>query len=178
MPGSRLTSIYRDSVEPGAAESVAALFGREKRLEHFREELGWNPRSVILHLDAHLVLNAEGAASASSPKTRFIFPALAIAAAGLSFHQDYNSQGVPDQDIAGRAESGAVGLGLIGTVLAQTSRTLASSIAFTGAGFSVYSTFIARGQDVILPENTPVTVSLGARGGEAGAGQRVRRALH
>jgi hypothetical protein len=81
----------------------------------------------------------------------------------------------PDQDIAGRAESGAVGLGLIGTLLAQTSRALASGIAFAGAGFSVYSTFLARGEDVVLPANTPLKVSLKARGGEA---QRVRRGLH
>jgi hypothetical protein len=102
-----------------------------------------------------------------SPKTRFLFPAIAMAATGLSFHQDFNSQGVPDRDTAGRAESGAVGLGLIGTVLAQTSRTLASGLAFTGAGFSAYSTFIARGDEVILPANTPVTVSLKTRRGEA-----------
>ena len=132
---------------------------------------------VEADFDAHLALDSEGATRARSPKTRFIFPAIAIAVAGLSFHQDFNAQGVPDQDIAGRAESGAVGLGLIGTVLAQTSRTLASSIAFTGAGFSVYSTFIARGEDVVLPANTPVKVSLRARGGEAGGGQPARRGL-
>ena len=113
--------------------------------------------------DANLALDSEGATRATSPKTRFIFPAIAVAVAGLSFHQDYNSQGVPDQDIAGRAESGAVGLGLIGTVVAQASRTLASGIALTGAGFSVYTTFLARGQDVVLPENTPVTVTLNTR---------------
>ncbi|MEO8661387.1 MAG: hypothetical protein ABI693_23155 [Bryobacteraceae bacterium] len=112
---------------------------------------------------ANLALDSEGATRATSPKTRFIFPAIAVAVAGLSFHQDYNSQGVADQDIAGRAESGAVGLGLIGTVVAQASRTLASGIALTGAGFSVYTTFLARGQDVILPQNTPVTVTLNAR---------------
>jgi hypothetical protein len=112
--------------------------------------------------DAHLALDSEGASRASSPKTRFIFPALAVAAAGLSLHQDYNSQGVPDQDIGGRAESGAVGLGLVGTLLAQTSHALAASIAFTGAGFSVYSNFIARGEDVNLPANTPLKISLGA----------------
>jgi hypothetical protein len=120
---------------------------------------------VEADFDAHLAIDSEGAASASSPKTRFIFPAIAATVAGLSLHQDYNAQGVPDQDIGGRAESGAVGLGLIGTLLAQTSRALASSIAFTGAGFSVYSTFIARGEDMILPANTPVIVSFGARGG-------------
>jgi hypothetical protein len=130
---------------------------------------------VEADFDAHLTLDSEGATRATSPKTRFIFPALAIAVSGLSFHQDYNSQGVPDQDIAGRAESGAVGLGLIGTLLAQTSRALASGIAFAGAGFSVYSTFLARGEDVVLPANTLLKVSLKARGGEA---QRVRRGLH
>ena len=127
---------------------------------------------VEADFDAHLALDSEGAARASSPKTRFIFAAISVAAAGLSFHQDYNAQGVPDQDLAGRAESGAVGLGLIGTLLAQTSRTLASGIAFSGAGFSVYSNFIARGEDVVLPVNTPVGISLGRRGGEAAAGSR------
>ena len=126
---------------------------------------------------AHLVLDSEGATRASSPKSRFIFPAIAAVAAGLSFHQDYNAAGVPDMDIAGRAESGAVGLGLIGTVLAQTSRTVASSIAFAGAGFSIYSTFIARGEDVVLPANTPVKVSLKPRGGEDDGGQPAKRRL-
>jgi hypothetical protein len=126
---------------------------------------------VEADFNAHLAIDAEGATRASSPKTRFIFPAMAVAVAGLSIHQDYNAEGVPDQDIVGRAESGAVGLGLIGTLLAQSSRTLASSIAFTGAGFSVYSTFIARGEDVVLPINTPVRISLGTRDREAGVGR-------
>jgi hypothetical protein len=52
---------------------------------------------------------------------------------------------------------------LIGTALAQTSRIVASSIAFAGAGFSVYSTFIARGENVVLPLNTPVKISLVSR---------------
>ena len=123
---------------------------------------------------SHLALDAEGVARATSPKTRFIFPAIAVIVAGLSFHQDYNAQGVPDQDIGGRAESGAVGLGLIGTLLAQASRNLASGIAFAGAGFSVYSTFIARGADVILPANTPIKVSLRTRDGKAGGMQPVK----
>lgn len=129
---------------------------------------------VEADFNSHLAVDSEGATRAKSPKTRFIFPAIAVAVAGLSFHQDYNAQGVPDQDIGGRAESGAVGLGLIGTLLAQTSRTLASGIAFAGAGFSVYSTFIARGEDVVLPANTPVKVSLRARDGKAGGRQPVK----
>jgi hypothetical protein len=126
---------------------------------------------VEANFDAHLALDSEGAARVTSPKSRLIFPAVAAVVAGLSIHQDYNARGVPDQDIGGRAESGAVGLGLIGTVVAQASRTLASSIAFTGAGFSVYSTFIARGADVVLPVNTPVKISLAPRGGESSGGR-------
>jgi hypothetical protein len=109
----------------------------------------------------HLVLDSEGGTQVTSSKTRFIFPAIAAAVAGLSFHQDYNAQGVPDWDVGGRAESGAVGLGLIGTVLTQIGpRAFASSIAITGAAFSIYSTFIARGANVVLPANTPVRISL------------------
>jgi hypothetical protein len=118
---------------------------------------------VEADFDAHLGLDLEGATHATSTKARFIFPAIAIATAGLSFHQDYNAQGIPDQDVGGRVESGAIGLGLIGTLVAQTSRALASSIAVTGAAFSIYSNFIARGRDVTLPKNTPVTVSLRRR---------------
>ncbi len=132
---------------------------------------------VETDFDAHLALDSEGAASASSPKTRFIFPAIAATFAGLSLHQDYNAQGVPDQDIGGRAESGAVGLGLIGALLAQTSRALASSMAFTGAGFSVYSTFIARGENLVLPADTPVVVSVGVRGGAVTVGHPVRESM-
>jgi hypothetical protein len=88
-----------------------------------------------------------------------------MAAAGLSFRQDYNAQGVPDPDFGGRAESGVVGLGSPGALLAQTSRPLASGISIFGAGFGVYSTFIARGEDVRLPVNTLVKIGLAARGG-------------
>jgi hypothetical protein len=84
-------------------------------------------------------------------------PSIAAAVTGLSFHQDYNAHGVPDQDILGRAESGAVGLALIGAVLAQVSRT-----------------FLARGEGVVLPANTPVKISLRSRGGETGRGQPVK----
>ena len=125
---------------------------------------------VEANFDAHLALDSEGAAHVGSSKARFIFPAIAVAVAGLSFHQDYNAQGVPDWDIGGRAESGAVGLGLIGTLLTQVGpRALASGIAITGAAFSIYSNFIARGADVVLPANTPVKISLKARDAEAGA---------
>ncbi len=117
--------------------------------------------------NAHLSLDAEGATQVSSPKTRLIFPAIAVAAAGLSFHQDYNAQGVPDWDIGGRAESGAVGFGLVGILLAQVGpRVFASGIAITGAALSLYSNFIARGANVILPLNMPIKVGLKTRDGE------------
>jgi len=124
--------------------------------------------------DAHLVLDEEGATHVASPKTRFIFPAIATAAAGLSFHQDYNSQGVPDRDSGGRAESGAVGFGLVGTLVAQLGpRALASGIAVAGAAFSIYTELIARGANVVLPANTPLKVNLAARGG-TGDGRTVK----
>jgi hypothetical protein len=113
---------------------------------------------------AHLALDSEGTAQPTALKSRLIFPMIAATVAGLSFHQDYNAHGVPDVDSGGRAESGAVGLGLIGTVLAQIGpRREASAIAILGAAFSIYTTFVARGEDVVLPADTPLTVSLGAR---------------
>jgi hypothetical protein len=54
-------------------------------------------------------------------------------------------------------------LGLIGSLIAQASRPLASTIAIAGAAYSVYANFIARGNDVVFPLNTPIEVSLAAR---------------
>jgi hypothetical protein len=149
---------------------VLFAFRQIKLAERAAQGIQGYVNGVEADFNAHLALDAEGATHISRSKTRFIFPAIAAAVAGLSFHQDYNAQGVPDWDIGGRAESGAVGLGLIGTLLAQVGpRALASGIAITGAAFSIYSTFIARGEDVVLPVNTPVKVSLAERGGEAGS---------
>jgi hypothetical protein len=49
-------------------------------------------------------------------------------------------------------------------------RAFASSIAITGAAFSIYSNFIGRGANVVLPANTPVKISLKARDGGTGGG--------
>lgn len=130
--------------------------GQERKIQGYLEGLDADAA-------ANLALDSEGAARISSPKTRFIFPAIAAGAAALSFHQDYNAQGIPDQDYWGRAQSGVVGLGLVGMVVAQAARPLASGIAIAGAGFSIYNTFIARGSEVTLPANTPVRVSMGER---------------
>jgi len=143
----KLRIAFRQIAPPGAATQYIQGFVTELESD----------------FSAHLALDQEGAARATSPKTRLIFPAVAAAVAGLSFHQDFNSQGVPDQDLGGRAESGAIGLGLIGTLVAQASRSLASTIAVTGAAFSLYSNFIARGADVVLASNTPIEISLAAR---------------
>ena len=49
-------------------------------------------------------------------------------------------------------------------------------MAVVGAGLSVYSTFIARGQDVVLPLNTPVRIGLagGSPGGRRRAASEVK----
>ncbi|MFN7924225.1 MAG: hypothetical protein U0Q16_29255 [Bryobacteraceae bacterium] len=118
---------------------------------------------IDFEASAHLALDSEGTALVSRPKSRFIVPALATAAAGLSFHQDYNAQGVPDQDYWGRAQSGAAGMGLVGMAVGQASRKLASGIAIAGAGMGIYSTLIARGAEVEFPVHTLIRINLGER---------------
>jgi hypothetical protein len=155
------------------AQKARFLHRNGKLLFTFRQILigTTQPQSIQGYLDGveadwstHLALDSEGGAQPTPLKSRLIFPIIAATVAGLSFHQDYNAQGVPDLDSAGRAESGAVGLGLIGTVLAQIGpRPEASAIAILGAACSIYRTFIARGQDVVLPAGTPVTISVGTR---------------
>jgi hypothetical protein len=45
------------------------------------------------------------------------------------------------------------------------SRPVSAGFAFYGAGWSVYSHFVARGVDVVFPKNTPMEIRFGTHNG-------------
>ena len=65
------------------------------------------------------------------------------------------------------------GFKLVGMVLgvAVQSRALGYTMGAYGAGMSVYSSFIARGHEVVFPKNTSMEIGIGQRKqGTFGAG--------
>ena len=114
---------------------------------------------------AHLKLDEEGGAHATDSKTRYLSTGVALLMAAVAAHPDAE-RGAADQagDPAVRAGAGASGFGLAGTLIGLASKSNAVSIIFSayGASASIYSNFLSRGRDVVLPKNVPMEIGLGA----------------
>jgi hypothetical protein len=119
--------------------------------------------SVQAGKDDHVKLDSEGGAEASTPKTRYLSTALALALATAAM-REHN-----DADDAGRSQPGiggdVAGFKLVGMVLsfAIKSQSFPMAMGAYGAGRSVYVNFIARGHDVVFPRNTLMEIGIGSR---------------
>lgn len=137
------------------------------------------PRTVEASLQAvdaaagtHLQVDAEGGAHAVTPKTKFIAPAIDLLLAtssldGLDPHNHHRIEaglGPQGPDVAGGGIRGGAGFGLVGAVvgLAVHYRPVSACFAFYGAGWSVYTHVVARGNEVVFPKNTHMEIRFGA----------------
>jgi hypothetical protein len=115
---------------------------------------------------AHMKLDEEGGARAVDPMTRYLSTGVALLLAGAAAHPELDHGTADDaDDPAVRAGSGASGFGLAGTVIGLASKSNAVSIVFSayGASASIYSNFLSRGREVVLPKDAPLEIGLGTR---------------
>jgi hypothetical protein len=129
-------------------------------------------RSVETSSGDHVALDDEGGASVTNPKTRFIAPTLAILAMSRTLDAGApRVDGDADDTVSGAATSGHlgsggvggfIGFGLIGTALSMISHPAALAFGALGVARSVYSSVIAKGQEVIFSADTPIEVQLAA----------------
>lgn len=112
---------------------------------------------------AHMKLDEEGGAHATDSKTRYLSTGVALLLAAAA-HPDAE-HGTVDQsgDPALRAGAGASGFGLAGTLIGLVSKSNAVSIIFSayGASTSIYTNFLSRGRNVVLPKDAPLEIGLG-----------------
>jgi hypothetical protein len=114
---------------------------------------------------AHLKLDEEGGAHATDSKMRYLSTGVALLMAAVAAHPDVERGGVDQAgDPAVRAGAGASGFGLAGTLIGLAAKSNAVSIVFSayGASASIYTNFLSRGRDVVLPRNVPMEIGLGA----------------
>ncbi len=115
--------------------------------------------------DQHLKLDSEGGAEASSPKTRYLSTGVSLALAATAFrqHSDADDIGGTQQ---GGVGGGAAGFKLVGIAISALvkSQPLGMAMGAYGASRSVYSHFIARGNDVIFPKHTAMEIRFGSQG--------------
>ena len=145
----QLRIVFRELVPPDGVEQkvVAGLEG------------------VQASKDQHVKLDSEGGAEASSPKTRYLSTGVSLALAATAFrqHSDADDVGGTQQ---GGIGGGAAGFKLVGIVIsaAVKSQPLGMAMGAYGASRSVYSHFIARGNDVVFPKHTVMEIRFGSRG--------------
>jgi hypothetical protein len=116
----------------------------------------------------HLSLDAEGGAQVTTPKTRYLTTAIAVALAASSTSSDHDGRfhgADGGGDPGAGAANGASGFGFLGTIVGALahSRVVASGFGFYGAAESVYSHFLARGRDVVYPKDMSMVIGLGTR---------------
>jgi hypothetical protein len=156
----------------------ARLFARNGQLRFTFRQLELtpgSPRKVEASLqgieasrETHLQLDAEGGAHAVTPKTNYVMPAIDVFLAATSLDLD-GEHGIHagaaghGADYGGAGIRGAASLGFVGAMasLLAHSRPVSAGFAFYGAGWSVYSHFVARGVDVTFPKNTPMEIRFG-----------------
>lgn len=115
--------------------------------------------------NAHVKLDSEGGAEATSPKTRYLSTSLSLALAATAFRQHTDAD-----DLGGSQQSGvgggAAGFKLVGIAISALvkSQPLGMAMGAYGVSRSVYSHFIARGNDVIFPKNTALEIRFGSHG--------------
>jgi hypothetical protein len=116
------------------------------------------------------VIDEEGGAAITNPKTRFIAPGLAILALRGSLHHegDTDSGDVGGTGLAetrsgnpgGQGVGGFFGFGLIGAVVGRFSRPFGVAFAAVGVARTVYASLVAKGKEVSFPANTPIQLQL------------------
>lgn len=118
---------------------------------------------------ANLKLDSEGGAEATTPKTRYLATAISITLAAASANggdTDVDNGIAHVKANTGAQVAGGVnGFKAVGMVLglAVHSRALGYTMGAYGAGISIYSHFIARGNEVVFPKNTAMDIEVATR---------------
>jgi len=109
-------------------------------------------------------LDTEGGAHTTDSGSRYFSTGLAIVVAAAAAHPE-SDNGASDgaADPAARTAAGGSGFKLVGAVisLASGSKAFSSALGVCGASRSVYSHFLSRGKDIVLPKDTQVEIIFG-----------------
>jgi hypothetical protein len=153
-------------------EGIAALSQVQAQEEHLPAHSQAHSQAMIGNLEgvevdrnAHLKLDEEGGARATDNKTRYLSTGLAVLLAAAAAHPD-GERGTTDAagDPGVRTAAGGSGFRLTGAVLSLAVKSTPVSIAFGayGASASIYTNFLSRGHDVVLPKDTPLEIGFGS----------------
>ena len=118
--------------------------------------------------NAPLKVDKEGGVQTSESKTRFIGTAVALLiarAAGDNDPERIRGGAITGQksNIGGRTLGGGLGLGLLGSIAAQSSRNVGAALGYYGLAWTVYSTVVKRGAEVQFDKNAVIDIGFNQR---------------
>lgn len=153
----QLRIVFHEIVPPG---------GREQQVQASLE-------GIEVAKGDHLKLDSEGGAEVTTPKSVYLGTGVEIALAASSGLDRDAGHPNPSGGVGTNAANGLSGFGLVGSVLttAARSRIVATSFGVYGAGLSVYSHFLTRGQDVVYPRYMSMVMGVGGTPRQGSAAQ-------
>jgi hypothetical protein len=147
------------------AQTQAQAEDSAPRLHMRSQSMIGNLEGVEVDRKANIKLDEEGGARTTDSKTRYLSTGLAVLLAAAASHTDEEHGSVDASGDPGvRTAAGGSGFRLTGAVLSLAVRSQPVSMAFGayGASASIYSNFLSRGRDVVLPRDTPLEIGFGA----------------
>jgi hypothetical protein len=145
------------------AQARVANAGAPRPQVHSQAMIG-NLEGVEVDRKANMKLDEEGGARTTDSKTRYLSTGLAVLLAAAAAHPDAD-HGTVDAggDPSVRTAAGGSGFRLTGAILGLAVKSTPVSIALGayGASSSIYSNFLSRGHDVVLPRDTPLEIGFG-----------------
>jgi hypothetical protein len=164
------TRLVGEVVQAKAAEmlhhngELRVIFERIETPEGKAQSLQGSLEGVEVDRAARMSLDEEGGAHTSDDKKRYLSTGLAIVLAAAAAHPDAE-HGTTDTagDPGVRATAGGSGFGLAGGLISLAAKSTPVSIAFGayGASSSIYTNFLSRGRDIVLPKDTPLEIGFG-----------------
>lgn len=140
-------------------------FNRIETPEGLNQAMVGSLEAVDVDRTAHLKLDEEGGAHATTSKKRYLATGLSILVAAAASHPDVEHGTTnPAGDAPVRAGAGAFGSRLTGCLIALAARSQPVSIAFGAysASTSIYSNFLSHGKNVVFPKNMPLEIDFGS----------------
>jgi hypothetical protein len=144
---------------------LRVVFERIETPEGFTQGMQGSLEGVEVDRAARMNLDEEGGAHTTDSKTRYLSTGLTVLLAAAAAHTD-GEHGTTDAagDPGVRTAAGGSGFRLAGALISLAAKSTPVSIAFGayGASSSIYSNFLSRGRDVILPKDTPLEIGFGS----------------
>lgn len=118
--------------------------------------------------NASLKVDSEGGVQAKESKTRFLAAAASVLIARRAGDTDrmHNQTGQAvgqNPNVAGRTFGGALGFGMLGSAISQSSPYVGAAFGYYGMAWSLYSTLIARGAEVQFGKDAMIDIRFNAR---------------